>query len=139
MVAWLAAGLEGLDDEHAAATAGARLGEWLRRRRIDFDRLFGRRLWPRANAPVGARTQQSNIELCQPCLLRDGPRACEAAMSTPAMSDGAAPASPMRLIGGPPSPTVAPNAAAMGGTLRASDGNTKIVLRESQWQRAIIP
>src|SRR5712691_1793224 len=40
-VAWLAAGLEGLDDEHAAATARARLGEWLRRRRIDFDRLFG--------------------------------------------------------------------------------------------------
>jgi hypothetical protein len=25
-VAWLAAGIEGLDDEHAAATAGARLG-----------------------------------------------------------------------------------------------------------------
>src|SRR6266851_2522366 len=42
-VARLAAGLEGLDDEHAAATAGARLGEWLRRCRIDFDRLFGRR------------------------------------------------------------------------------------------------
>src|ERR1700756_2656561 len=42
-VAWLAAGIEGLDDEHAAATAGARLGEWLRRRRVDFDRLFGRR------------------------------------------------------------------------------------------------
>jgi hypothetical protein len=39
----LAAGIEGLDDEHAAATAGARLGECLRRRRIDFDRLFGRR------------------------------------------------------------------------------------------------
>jgi hypothetical protein len=39
----LAAGIEGLDDEHAAATAGARLSEYLRRRRIDFDRLFGRR------------------------------------------------------------------------------------------------
>jgi hypothetical protein len=39
----LAAGIEGLDDEHAAATAGARLGEWLRRRRVDFDRLFGHR------------------------------------------------------------------------------------------------
>jgi len=39
----LAAGIEGLDDEHAAATARARLGEWLRRRRIDFDRGFGRR------------------------------------------------------------------------------------------------
>jgi hypothetical protein len=38
----LAAGLEGLDDEHAAATAGARLRERLRRRRIDLDRLFGR-------------------------------------------------------------------------------------------------
>src|SRR5260221_9771753 len=37
----LAAGIEGLDDEHAAATARARLGEWLRRRRIDFDRGFG--------------------------------------------------------------------------------------------------
>src|SRR5216684_2101797 len=43
LVARLAAGLEGLDDEHATATAGARLGEWLRRRRIDLDRLFGRR------------------------------------------------------------------------------------------------
>src|SRR5216684_1050871 len=42
-VAWLAAGLEGLDDEHAAATAGTRLREWLHRRRIDLDRLFGRR------------------------------------------------------------------------------------------------
>src|SRR5260221_8618355 len=40
-VARLAAGIEGLDDEHAAATARARLGEWLRRRRIDFDRGFG--------------------------------------------------------------------------------------------------
>jgi hypothetical protein len=36
----LAAGVEGLDDEHAAAAAGARLGEWLRRC-IDFDRRFG--------------------------------------------------------------------------------------------------
>jgi hypothetical protein len=43
MVAWLAAGLEGLNDEHAAATAGARLGEWPRRRWIDLDRGFGRR------------------------------------------------------------------------------------------------
>src|SRR4029077_5639763 len=40
-VAWLAAGVEGLDDEHAAAAAGARLGEWLRRRWVDFDRRFG--------------------------------------------------------------------------------------------------
>src|SRR5258708_4877520 len=40
-VGGLAAGIEGLDDEHAAATARARLGEWLRRRRIDFDRGFG--------------------------------------------------------------------------------------------------
>jgi len=39
----LAAGLEGLDDEHAAAAAGARLGEWLCCRRIDLDRRFGRR------------------------------------------------------------------------------------------------
>jgi hypothetical protein len=39
----LAAGIEGLDHEHVAATAGARLSEWLRRRRIDFDRRFGRR------------------------------------------------------------------------------------------------
>jgi hypothetical protein len=39
----LAAGLEGLDHEHATATARARLGEWLRRCRIDFDRRFGRR------------------------------------------------------------------------------------------------
>src|SRR3979411_1323612 len=45
-VAWLAAGIEGLDDEHAAATAGARLGECVRRRRIDFDRLLGRRRRP---------------------------------------------------------------------------------------------
>ena len=43
MVAWLAAGVEGLNDEHAAATAGARLGEWPRRRWIDFDRRFRRR------------------------------------------------------------------------------------------------
>ena len=28
---WLAAGLEGLDDDHAAAAAGARVREWLRR------------------------------------------------------------------------------------------------------------
>jgi len=42
-VAWLAASREGLDDEHAAATARTRLGEWLRRRRIDLGRLFGRR------------------------------------------------------------------------------------------------
>src|SRR6202795_2616788 len=42
-IAWLAAGLEGLDDEHAAATAGTRLNECLRRRRINFDRRFGRR------------------------------------------------------------------------------------------------
>ena len=41
-VAGLAAGLEGLDDEHAAAAAGARLGECLRRRRVDLDRLLGR-------------------------------------------------------------------------------------------------
>jgi hypothetical protein len=40
----LAAGCEGLDDEHAAATAGTRLGEWLGCRWIDFDGLFGRRL-----------------------------------------------------------------------------------------------
>jgi len=39
----LAASIEGLNDEHAAAAARARLGEWLRRRRIDFDRLFGHR------------------------------------------------------------------------------------------------
>jgi hypothetical protein len=30
-VAWLAAGLEGLDDDHAAAAAGARVRERLRR------------------------------------------------------------------------------------------------------------
>jgi hypothetical protein len=42
-VAWLAASLEGLDHEHTSATAGTRLCEWLRRRRIDFDRRFGRR------------------------------------------------------------------------------------------------
>ncbi len=42
-MAWLAAGLEGLDHEHTAATAGARLGKHLRRRRIDLDRLFGHR------------------------------------------------------------------------------------------------
>ena len=42
-MAWLAAGREGLDDEHAAATARTRLGEWLRRRRIDLDRLLGHR------------------------------------------------------------------------------------------------
>ena len=30
-MAWLAAGLEGLDDDHAAATAGARVRERLRR------------------------------------------------------------------------------------------------------------
>ena len=42
-MAWLAAGLEGLDHEHTAATARARLGKHLRRRRIDLDRLFGRR------------------------------------------------------------------------------------------------
>ena len=42
-MAWLAAGLEGLDDEHAAAAAGARLCEWLGRRRIDLGRRFGRR------------------------------------------------------------------------------------------------
>jgi acyl-CoA dehydrogenase len=36
-VAWLATGLEGFDDEHAAATAGARLGEWLGCRWIDPD------------------------------------------------------------------------------------------------------
>jgi hypothetical protein len=40
-VPWLAASLEGFNDEHAAATARARLGEWLRRRRSDFDRRFG--------------------------------------------------------------------------------------------------
>ena len=39
----MAAGIEGLDDEHATATARARLGEWLRCCRIDFDRRFGRR------------------------------------------------------------------------------------------------
>ena len=42
-MAWLAAGLEGFNDEHAAATAGARLGEWLRHRWIDFGRLLGHR------------------------------------------------------------------------------------------------
>src|SRR5713226_3753465 len=42
-MAWLAAGLEGLDHEHAAATARARLGDWLRRRRIDLDRFLGHR------------------------------------------------------------------------------------------------
>jgi len=41
-ITWFAAGLEGLDHEHAAATARTGLGEWLRRR-IDLDRLFGRR------------------------------------------------------------------------------------------------
>ena len=40
-MAWLAAGLEGLDDDHAAAAAGARVGKRLRRRRIDLDRLLG--------------------------------------------------------------------------------------------------
>ena len=35
--------IEGLDDEHAAATAGTRLGEWLGCRWIDLDGLFGRR------------------------------------------------------------------------------------------------
>jgi hypothetical protein len=39
----LAAGIEGVDDEHASAAARARLGEHLRRRRIDLDRLFGNR------------------------------------------------------------------------------------------------
>ena len=38
----MAAGLEGLDHEHAAAAAGTRLCQWLRRRRIDLDRRFGR-------------------------------------------------------------------------------------------------
>jgi hypothetical protein len=42
-VAWLAAGLEGLDHEHATATARTRLGEHLRRRRIVLDRLLGHR------------------------------------------------------------------------------------------------
>ena len=37
----LAAGLEGLDDDHAAAAAGAWLGERLRRRRIGLGRLLG--------------------------------------------------------------------------------------------------
>ena len=39
-MAGLAAGLEGLDDEHAAAAAGARLGERLCYRRIDLDRFL---------------------------------------------------------------------------------------------------
>jgi len=38
-MARLAAGLEGLDDEHATATARAGLGEHLRRRRINLDRF----------------------------------------------------------------------------------------------------
>src|SRR5450631_4912857 len=42
-MARLAAGLEGLDDEHATATARARLGEHLRRRRINLDRFLGHR------------------------------------------------------------------------------------------------
>ena len=42
-MSWLAAGLEGLDHEHATATAWARLGEWLRHRWIDFGRLLGHR------------------------------------------------------------------------------------------------
>ena len=41
-MAWLATGLEGFDDEHATATAGARLGEWLGCRWIDPDGLVGR-------------------------------------------------------------------------------------------------
>jgi hypothetical protein len=36
----LAAGLEGLDDDHAAAAARTGLVEYLRRRWIDFDRLL---------------------------------------------------------------------------------------------------
>ena len=40
-MAWLAAGLEGLDDDHAAAAAGARVGERLRR--IGVARRLGRR------------------------------------------------------------------------------------------------
>ena len=43
MVAWLAAGLEGLDDKHAAATVGARLSDWLGGRRIDLGGFFERR------------------------------------------------------------------------------------------------
>jgi hypothetical protein len=39
-VSWLAAGLEGLDDKHAAATVGARLGDWLGGRRIDLGGFF---------------------------------------------------------------------------------------------------
>ena len=42
-VAWRAASLEGLDDEHAAATARARRGQHLRRRGIDLDLLLGHR------------------------------------------------------------------------------------------------
>src|ERR1700694_2786345 len=53
-VAGLAAGGEGLDDEHAAAAAGARLGEWLRRRCIDFDRRFG---WRRCQSQEFARSR----------------------------------------------------------------------------------
>jgi hypothetical protein len=52
----LAAGFEGLDDEHAAAAAGARLGEWLRRRCIDFDRRFGCR---RCQSQEFARSRDS--------------------------------------------------------------------------------
>ena len=40
-MAWLAAGLEGLDDDHAAAAAGARVHERLRR--IGVARGLGRR------------------------------------------------------------------------------------------------
>jgi hypothetical protein len=39
----LAAGLEGLDDEHAAAAAGAWVGERLCRCWVGLDRLVGRR------------------------------------------------------------------------------------------------
>src|SRR5271168_1580334 len=39
----LAAGLEGLDDDHAAAAAGASLRKHLRHRWIDLDRLLGYR------------------------------------------------------------------------------------------------
>jgi hypothetical protein len=39
-VAWLAAGLEGLDDDHATTAAGARVRERLRR--IGVARLLGR-------------------------------------------------------------------------------------------------
>ena len=42
-MSWLAAALEGLDDKHAAATVGARLGDWLGGRRIDLGGFFERR------------------------------------------------------------------------------------------------